>query len=357
VVEPRRELNAVSASPYQVLVVGPSWVGDMVMTQSLLITLQQHQPDIRIDLLAPAWCGALAARMPQVRELIDLPFGHGALQLGARRALGKQLAKKGYDQAILVPNSLKSAVVPFFARIPKRTGWRGEMRYGLLNDVRTLNKATHPTMLSRLVALGIAADAALPERMPWPRLSADAAAQQAARQQYGLTLARPVLGLCPGAEFGPSKRWPEQHYAALAAEAIQRGAAVWVFGSAKDRAIADAIAAGVPPSLRDHCHVLAGNTTLLEAVDLLAQTSAVVSNDSGLMHIAAATGRPVVALYGSSSPDFTPPLSSQAQIVKLDLSCSPCFERECPLRHQNCLVEMTPSSVMAALEPMLEGLH
>lgn len=337
--------------------VGPSWVGDMVMTQSLLITVKQHYPDACIDMLAPAWCGALTARMPQVRQLIDLPFGHGAVQLGARRALGKQLAGRGYDQAILVPNSLKSALVPFFAGIPKRTGWRGEMRYGLLNDVRALKQDAYPTMISRLVALAFPAGTVLPSRMPWPRLAVNEAAQQAARKQYALTLDRPVVGLCPGAEFGSSKRWPETHYAALGAQLIERGAAIWVFGSTKDVTVANAIANAIPEPLRAHCHVLAGKTGLLEAVDLIAQTAAVVSNDSGLMHVAAATGRPVVAVYGSSSPDFTPPLSAQARILKLDLSCSPCFERECPLQHRNCLVEMPPSMVMAALEPMLAGLH
>ncbi len=327
----------------------------MVMTQSLLIALKQHHPDVCIDMLAPAWCGALTARMPQVRELIDLPFGHGAVQFGARRALGKQLAQRSYDQAILVPNSLKSALVPFFAGIPERTGWRGEMRYGLLNDVRVLDKHAYPTMISRLVALALPAGVELPSRMPWPRLAADASAQQLAREQHGLSLARPVVGLCPGAEFGSSKRWPETHYAALTSQLIERGAAVWIFGSAKDVAVAKTIADAIPEPLRAHCHVLAGNTGLLEAVDLIAQTTAVVSNDSGLMHVAAATGRPVVAVYGSSSPDFTPPLSAQAQVLKLDLPCSPCFERECPLQHRNCLVEMQPSMVMAALEPILAG--
>ncbi len=339
-----------------ILVVGPSWVGDMVMTQALCISIKQQHPDAVIDVLAPAWCGALTARMPQVHALLDSPFGHGAIELGRRRALGRELASRQYDQAILVPNSLKSALVPFFAGIPLRTGWRGELRYGLLNDLRVLDAQAYPTMLSRLVALALPAGTALPQRMPWPRFASDAAAQAAALHKHGLSLVRPVVGLCPGAEFGASKRWPEAHYATLAAGLIARGAAVWVFGSGKDRPVAEALAAAVPEALRSHCHLLAGNTTLLEAVDLLAQTSAVVSNDSGLMHVAAATGRPLVALYGSSSPGFTPPLSAQAQVLRLDLPCSPCFERECPLVHRNCLVQLQPSLVMAALEPLLPGL-
>jgi len=355
-VEPRREL-IVSTSPQQALVVGPSWVGDMVMTQSLLITLKQQHPDMQIDMLAPAWCGALTARMLQVRELVDLPFGHGAVQLAARRALGKQLKARGYDQAILIPNSFKSALVPFFAGIPKRTGWRGEMRYGLLNDVRILDEETYPSMLSRVVALGMDADAQLPQRLPWPRLSVNPAAQQAALEKHGLDVSRKVIGVCPGAEFGSSKRWPEAHYAALATQLIEQGHAVWVFGSAKDVPVAEAIAAAIPQAARTHCHVLAGKTSLLEAVDLIAQTTAVVTNDSGLMHVAAATGRPLVAVYGSSSPVFTPPLSAAAEKLQLELPCSPCFKRECPLQHHQCMNDLTPAMVMSVLVPKLAGAH
>lgn len=340
----------------RVLVVGPSWVGDMVMTQSLCLTLVQENPQVRIDMLAPAWCGALVARMPQVQKLIDLPFGHGAVQLSARRRLGRQLASAAYEQAILVPNSLKSALVPFFAGIPQRTGWRGEWRYGLLNDVRPLDESEYPSMLSRLVALALPKDAPLPLRMPWPRFATDVQAQQTVREKYALTTDRPVIALCPGAEYGPSKRWPEAHVAALATSLIERGCQVWLFGSAKDVPVVDSIRQGIPTSLQAQAVSLAGRTSLLEAVDLLAQATAVVSNDSGLMHVAAAVGVPVVALYGSSSPDYTPPLSPKARILSLNLDCSPCFQRDCPLGHRNCLNHLLPAQVGAALA-QLDGLE
>lgn len=337
----------------QILVVGPSWVGDMVMTQSLCIALKSRQPDAAIDMLAPAWCGALTERMPQVRNLIDFPFDHGQVEIGKRRQFAADIATRGYNQAIVVPNSLKSALVPFFAGIPKRTGWRGELRYGLLNDMRVLDEETYPTMLSRLVALALPPDASLLQRMPWPRFSVDLQAQAETVAKLGLDLARPVIALCPGAEYGAAKRWPAAHFATLATALVDRGFAVWVFGSGKDADIAEAIRNAVPAALRPSVHSLAGRTSLLEAVDLLAQTTAVVSNDSGLMHVAAAVGKPLIALYGSSSPDYTPPLTAQSKILSLNLACSPCFQRECPLKHLDCLNKLTPAQVLGALEELL----
>ncbi|HNI38173.1 MAG TPA: lipopolysaccharide heptosyltransferase II, partial [Pseudomonadales bacterium] len=257
-----------------------------------------------------------------------------------------------YQQAILLPNSWKSALVPFFASIPQRTGWRGEMRYGVLNDVRVLDKQKYPLMIERFAALALAKNTALPETLPYPKLSIDDGERQQALQKYALNLQKSVLALCPGAEFGPAKRWPEQHYAAVASARIETGEQVWIFGSHNDAAVAEAIRAALPENQQENCINLAGKTTLAEAIDLLSCASAVVSNDSGLMHIAAALQRPLVAVYGSSSPQFTPPLSRDVEIVRLGIACSPCFQRECPLGHLQCLKDLSPKQVLTALDKL-----
>jgi heptosyltransferase-2 len=338
-----------------ILVIGPAWVGDMVMAQVLFRVLKQQQPNIAIDVLAPAWSVPLLARMPEVRTSFDLPLKHGEFGFGARKKIGHELRGK-YQQAILLPNSWKSALVPFFAGIQQRTGWRGEMRYGLLNDIRTLDKETYPLMIERFAALAFPENAALPEALPRPQLLISNDERQMTLQKYQLNLDRPVLALCPGAEFGPAKRWPERHYAVVAAERIAAGEQVWIFGSEKDAPVANAIRNALPESQRIFCHLLAGKTKLAEAIDLLSCAKAVVSNDSGLMHIAAALNRPLVAVYGSSSPQFTPPLSDAVEIVRLGLDCSPCFKRECPLVHLNCLNELQPSRVLDALSNLPQAV-
>ncbi|HNL91798.1 MAG TPA: lipopolysaccharide heptosyltransferase II, partial [Pseudomonadales bacterium] len=329
----------------------PAWVGDMVMAQVLFRLLKQQQPDCAIDVLAPAWSAPLLARMLEVRASFDLPLKHGEFGFSVRRNLGHSLRGK-YQQAILLPNSWKSALVPFFASIPQRTGWRGEMRYGVLNDVRVLDKQKYPLMIERFAALALAKNTALPETLPYPKLSIDDGERQQALQKYALNLQKSVLALCPGAEFGPAKRWPEQHYAAVASARIETGEQVWIFGSHNDAAVAEAIRAALPENQQENCINLAGKTTLAEAIDLLSCASAVVSNDSGLMHIAAALQRPLVAVYGSSSPQFTPPLSRDVEIVRLGIACSPCFQRECPLGHLQCLKDLSPKQVLTALDKL-----
>lgn len=336
------------SSANAILVVGPAWVGDMVMAQVLFRCLKQQQPDIAIDVLAPAWSAPLLARMPEVRTSFDLPLQHGEFGMSVRKKIGQDLRGK-YQQAILLPNSWKSALVPFFANIPQRTGWRGEMRFGLLNDMRILDKEKYPLMIERFAALAFPEQAKLPEKILYPKLLISVDECNAALQKYQLDMERPILALCPGAEFGPAKRWPERHYAAVAAERIAAGEQVWIFGSEKDAPVAEAIRNALSESQRMLCHNLAGKTKLAEAIDLLSCAKAVVSNDSGLMHIAAALNRPLVAVYGSSSPQFTPPLADAVEIVRLGLDCSPCFKRECPLVHLNCLNELPPSRVLGAL--------
>lgn len=336
------------------LIVGPSWVGDMVMAQTLFAELKRQQPDCAIDVLAPDWSRPILERMPEVRQALSLPFGHGELRLLDRWRQGKKLAGH-YDHAFLLPNSLKSAIIPWAAGIPTRTGWRGEMRYGLLNDVRLLDKSRHPLMVQRFVALALPTAAAPPalETIQPPRLVASEEGGKAALGALELTTHKPVLGLCPGAEFGPAKRWPSAHYAALARHWLERGWQVWVFGSPKDLPVAEEIRSLLPEALQSEVSLLAGNTSLAQAVDLMAQTQAIVSNDSGLMHIAAALRLPLVAVYGSTSPGFTPPLSANSECVRIGIHCSPCFQRECPLGHSACLEQLPPRLVTQALERQL----
>lgn len=334
-----------------ILVVAPSWVGDCMLMQPMLLRLKQRFPESRIDLLAPPWTVALLQQMPEVSDVIVNPFPHGALQLQARYRLGKQLRAKRYDAAYVLPNSLKSALLPFFARIPKRVGFIGEMRLGLLNDARRLDKTRLPLMVERFAQLAEAKGSDLQRPIPQPRLSVSEEKRRQTLDKLGLTLDRPVAIFCPGAEYGPAKRWPIPYFAELAQKLRERGYAVWLTGSAKDREVGEKIVA-LGNGL---CRNLCGNTDLGEAIALLSCASLVVSNDSGLMHLAAALDKPLLALFGSSSPQFTPPLSDKAHILKLDLPCSPCFKRECPLGHFNCMMQLTPSQVIQHIPSITEN--
>lgn len=340
----------------KILIIGPSWVGDMVMSQSLYTTLKQQHPEATIDVLAPAWCKPILERMPEINQALEMPIGHGMFNLSGRWKLGRSLAGNGYTHAFVLPNSAKSALIPLFAGVASRTGWKGEMRYGLLNDLRP-DRKVFQYMVERYVALAYPKDSMLQQvklaNCPRPALSVDPQAQQQALARHSLSTDRPAIGLCPGAEFGPAKRWPERHYAEIALRLIEKGQQIWLFGSAKDREVTEAIRNTLPAELQAHCHNLAGETTLIEAVDLLAACHTVVSNDSGLMHVSAAVGCNIVAIYGSSSPKYTPPLADSVKMVHTDIECRPCFKRECPLQHLDCLNKLPPSTVLQAVEKFI----
>ncbi len=328
------------------LVIGPSWIGDMVMAQSLFITLKQRHPDCLVDVVAPAWSLPVLQRMPEVDQGIDVGIGHGKLALRHRRRLGRRLAQAAYDQAFVIPRSWKAALIPFFAGVPVRTGYRGEMRYGLLNDIRKLDRQRLRQTVQRYVALAADAVADAPPPVPHPALRVDDCNQQALCRRFGLSPDEKVLCMMPGAEYGPAKQWPVRYFSALAGALLAEGWQVWILGSTKDvgtgRAIQEKLS-GTTSTL----HNLCGQTELVDTIDLLAMARAVVSNDSGLMHVAAAVGSHVYVIYGSSTPDYTPPLTTpeRADVFYLNLECSPCFERVCPLGHTDCLEKITDERV------------
>jgi heptosyltransferase-2 len=325
----------------KILVVGPSWIGDTVLAQPLFARLRQKNPDLELDVLAPAWSRAVLDCMPEVRSVIASPFGHGELRFAERWRLGRELAKAAYDCAIVLPNSLKSALVPFFADIPLRAGFIGEGRYGLLNVRHRLDKAKLPLMVERFAQLAEQPGAALPRPVPAPKLAVHPLTVSRTLSDLGLGESKKLAIFCPGAEFGPAKRWPPRHFAALAQLLAADGYDIWMVGSIDDFAAGDEIAKATGGHARNLC----GKTTLAQAVAILSLADRVVTNDSGLMHIAAALERPTVALFGSSSPGFTPPLSARAVVIQHQIECSPCFKRECPLGHFKCMNELEPQEV------------
>lgn len=336
-----------------ILVVGPSWVGDMVMAQSLFMSLKAKNPDSRISVLAPEWTRALLDRMPEVEKSISLPIGHGQLNLGGRKTLGRSLRSEQFTTAIVLPNSFKSALIPFYAGIPKRIAWRGEWRNLLLSDCRRLNKEKFPLMVQRFAALAFPASSEPPTDIPKPQLQTSSESVKAALKDFALDTSSNVLAICPGAEFGVAKQWPVEHFARTCAFFIDKGWKVWIFGSDKDSQVAEDILCLLGEQQRQSCVSLAGKTSLAQAIDLLSVADAVVSNDSGLMHIAAALNSPVVALYGSTSPDFTPPLTDRAELLSTDIECRPCFKRECPLGHKKCLVDLKPDRAINAINELM----
>ncbi len=338
----------MSTTGIRTLVVAPAWVGDLVMSQPLLVRLEARHPGGQVDMLAPAFLASLCTRLPGVSRVHTSPLGHGDLGLRARWRLGRALAAEGYQHVVVLPNSFKSALVPRFAGIAQRTGYVGEARHGLLNDVRKLDKAAVPRMVDRYYRLGFAPGEVV-RPAPNPRLAANRSAVQGLLDRLGLNdgAAPPVpVILCPGAEYGPAKRWPARHFGAVAGRLLARQIPVWIMGSGKDHAVAEDIRAAVGAGAAVN---LCGATSLADAVDLMALAQGVVTNDSGLMHVAAALGVRTVAVFGSSSAQFTPPLSDRATALSLNLECSPCFKRECPLGHLDCLESLGPDRVLAAL--------
>ncbi|MDR2508041.1 MAG: lipopolysaccharide heptosyltransferase II [Candidatus Accumulibacter sp.] len=333
------------------LVVMPSWIGDALMAHPLLTRLCRAGSPV--DVLASRWIAPLITRMPEVERIIDLPFAHGELALAARCRLAKRLAGANYQRAYVLPNSLKSALVPFLAKIPERVGFTGEARYGLINCRHVLDETTHPKLAERFAQLAEPPGAPLPRPLPEPRLLSSREEQAAALKALNLRNTEKRVVFCPGAEYGPAKRWPARHFAALADELMRHDYSICLIGSPKDKVTGDEIVHLCKTASPDN---LCGQTSLVQAIDVIAASCFAVCNDSGLMHVAAALDRPLVALYGSSSPVFTPPLSEKARVLSLALPCSPCFKRECPRGHLDCLNGLDPQRVLEACAGLISSI-
>jgi heptosyltransferase II len=326
----------------KILIVAPSWVGDMVMAHALVGKLKSDFKEVLVDVLAPAWSLPLVARMPEVRKGIPLPIGHKSFQFFLRRSIGRSLIEERYDWAIVLPTTWKSALVPFFAKIPKRTGFVGEARYGLINDARRLDKTILNMSVLRYLALGQGNTEPLPPKIRFqPKLAVDTENRARLNISLRLSLDKPVICLCPGAEYGSAKQWPIEYYQKLAGMLLKDGFQVWTLGSSKETGLGERIKPLESQWYRNLC----GQTRLEDTIDLMSLTKCVVTNDSGLMHVAAASGTVVQAIFGSSSPIYTPPLTEQADIHYLRLDCSPCFKRQCPKTQLQCLRDITPESI------------
>ncbi|MDC0534896.1 lipopolysaccharide heptosyltransferase II [Francisellaceae bacterium] len=333
------------ASKY--LIIAPSWVGDMVMAQSLFRFLKDQEPDCVIDVLAPKSSLPMAQFMPEVNEKILFDFKHGEFSFFKRRKFAKSLKRKQYTHSIVLPNSWKSALVPFFIGIHKRIGFVGESRYLLLNDVRKLDKQKLPLMIDRFCALAVPNNQDLPNRLPYPKFVANTEEKNLLMQRLNFNTSKKIIGFCPGAEFGPAKKWPTRSYASLADKLIELGFQIWLFGGPNDKNTTQDI---IDHSSHDNKQInivdFAGKTSLVDAVNIMDCCDYIISNDTGLMHIANALCKKTLVIYGSSSDNFTPPLNEQSVSIYLeDLECRPCFKRTCPLEHMNCLNQLSTEQV------------
>ena len=340
-----------------ILIIAPNWIGDAVSTQPLLANLKALYPNSKIDVLASRWVAPIYRACPQVYEVIEAKFEHKKLQWNLRKQLAKEIEARNYQACFVLPNSFKSALIPWLANIPFRVGYRGELRFGLINLVLdNPSKINRPPMVEHYLALSelLKDDSSLPFGKLTPRLDVSSSAKQSVEKklQDANIHSESIYAICPGAEYGPSKRWPSEHFAVLAQNLIAQNSnnQIILLGSKSDHALAQEITAQAKQV--GNIHNWCGNTSLDEAIALIGMSKAVVSNDSGLMHVAAALQIPQVAIFGSSDPAHTPPLSDKAQVIWLNMPCSPCHKRICPLGHLRCLKDILPEQVLATLNTL-----
>ena len=331
------------------LIVGPSWVGDAVMAQTLYKLIKNSNKDAQIEVLSPNWSMPVLERMEEVSRSIISPFSHGELKLKARFDFGKQLREEGYERAIVMTNSLKSSLIPFFAKIPVRTGWLGEMRFGLINDLRAKEKRNSLLMIEQFAELSINTDEGINKSLPYPSLRIDSHNLKEQLFNLGIDSEKPSLAICPGAEFGPAKKWPPNYYAEVCNEYLSNSWNVLAFGSQNDQITGNTIQEAIDKELSDRFFNLIGKTSLVDAVDLLSHCKKVVTNDSGLMHIAAAVDTPLVAVYGPSSPEFTPPLIHNHVVLRKSEGFDKKREGSEDHGYHESLIAIKPSEVLEGL--------
>ena len=334
----------------KILIIAPNWIGDAVMTEPLISQLKKNNPNSQIDVLATPWVASIMKAIPAVDQIITADFQHGSLQWSERKTLAKQLAKNAYTHAYILPNSFKSALIPWLAKIPRRIGYQGEMRWGLINEsLKNPSRSDRPPMSSHYFALTGQTSSEVPQpHLSLPKAMIDESQQALQKIQAHQNL----FVLCPGAEYGSAKQWPIEHFGQLAKNIIEtkENSLVVILGSKKEFSIGSDIAtiSTHPNRVVNWC----GQTSLEDAMATISNATAVISNDSGLMHIAAAFRRPQVAIFGSSDPRHTPPLSKLASIHWLHLECSPCFKRTCPLGHLKCLVDIEVKDVLNSVNQL-----
>ena len=340
-----------------ILIIAPNWIGDAVSTQPLLANLKALYPDSKIDILASHWVAPIYRACSEVHEVIEAKFEHKKLQWSLRKKLAKELEAKNYQACFVLPNSFKSALIPWLANIPFRIGYRGEMRFGLINStLDNPRKVNRPPMVEHYSALSelLKDDESVPFAQLVPKLNVSTAAKQSVENklQSANISGDFIYVMCPGAEYGPTKRWPTEHFAVLAQKLITEnpGIQIVILGSKSDHVLGQEITSQIKQAGK--IHNWCGNTSLDEAIALIGMSKAVISNDSGLMHIAAALQTPQVAIFGSSDPAHTPPLSDKAKVIWLNLPCSPCHKRICPLGHLRCLKDILPDQVLATLNTL-----
>jgi heptosyltransferase-2 len=342
----------------RILIIAPNWIGDAVMSQPLLANLKTIYPRCQIDVLASPWVAPIYRACTEVNQVLEAKLEHKRLQWGLRKQLAKQLEKNQYDSCYVLPNSFKSALIPWLANIPCRIGYRGEMRFGLINiALDNPSKLNRPPMASHYLALGNALNS--PQKIDTsypvdPKLNISNLARQSVsiKLQDASIPVKSIYVLCPGAEYGITKRWPTEHFATLAQQLIssEPNAHVILLGSKGDHILGEDITAQAKNI--SQIHNWCGNTSLDEAIALIGISKTLVSNDSGLMHIGAALKVPQVAIFGSSDPHHTPPLSDKAKVIWLNLPCSPCHQRECPLGHLKCLQDILPETVLSTIQAL-----
>lgn len=342
---------------HSILIIAPNWIGDAVSTQPLLANLKVLYPNSKIDILASNWVAPVYRACSEVHAVIEAKFEHKKLQWNLRKQLAKVIEAKNYQACFVLPNSFKSVLIPWLANIPFRIGYRGELRFGLINlALNNPSKVNRPPMVEHYLALSqlLKDDESISLDRLVPKLNVSGAAKQQVEQKLqGANInSDSIYAICPGAEYGPSKRWPTEYFAVLAQQLIKQNSNIQIIllGSKSDHSLAQEITSQGQQA--SNVHNWCGNTSLDEAIALIGMSKAVVSNDSGLMHIAAALQIPQVAIFGSSDPAHTPPLSDRAKIMWLNMSCSPCHKRVCPLGHLRCLKDILPEQVLATLNTL-----